>query len=282
MAGYDLIDAYLGSLADRLRWRRDIEELIVELGDHLYSATEQLEFEGRPADVAQRKVLVRFGSAQDVAIALATTQGGGIAAPTRFTQRSGRTAICCAALWPAVAVMWWLSLYLDRRTGRWEGSARVAYVAGNTTLLMATVLTVVVVIGLKRRHGGIGLAGIASVGFAVLAVMLSVFGWFVVGWGLVSAIAAGLVGVGTMRVGIAPRVPAAGFSGAWIIGAVTWCGLRILETGGADEWGNYPVVDLSGLTVGSVLVALGLAGLGRWLKNEEPADLRSREPWAVA
>jgi hypothetical protein len=272
VASYDLIDSYLGALAGRLRWRHDVDELIAELGDHLYSATEQLELDGRQVEVAQRKVLDRFGSAECVATALVTTPGGGVAVPTRFTQRSGRAAVVGAAAWPSVATGWWLSMFLESRTGRWEGGARLAYVAGNAALLVATMLTVVVVVGLNRRHGGIGLLGVAGVIFAVLAAVLSVFGWFVIGWGLLSTIAAALIGIGAMRIGIAPLLPAAAFASAWVLGAAVWCGLRALEVGGADEWGNYAVADLSALTVGSVVMTFGLVGLGRWLKDESPAE----------
>ena len=61
MAGYDLIDSYLGELAERLRWRRDVDELIDELGDHLWARAEELELAGEELDVAQRAALERFG-----------------------------------------------------------------------------------------------------------------------------------------------------------------------------------------------------------------------------
>jgi hypothetical protein len=146
MAGYDLIDAYLGELAERLRWRRDVEELIDELGDHLWATVEGLEL---------------------------------------------------------------------------------------------------AVLGLNRRHGGIGLAGVGAVICAFLAVGLSLVGWFVIGWALLVALAAGLVGVGAIRVDIAPRVSAAAFAGAWTIATVAWGVMRALQVDGPDRWGNYPVVDLT-------------------------------------
>lgn len=57
VAGDDLIDTYLGELAARLRWRRDVDELIDELGDHLWATAEELELAGEEVDVAQRAAL---------------------------------------------------------------------------------------------------------------------------------------------------------------------------------------------------------------------------------
>ena len=38
MADYALIDGYLDSLRTAVRWRRDLDDLVAELEDHLYSA----------------------------------------------------------------------------------------------------------------------------------------------------------------------------------------------------------------------------------------------------
>ena len=222
------------------------------------------------------------GSVECVATAVATTPLGGVAVPTRFTQRAGRAAVMGAVAWPIVAAAWWLSELVEHRTSRFEGGARLAYMVGAVALLAATALTVVVVIGLNRRHGGIGLVGVAAVICSVLAVGLSLVGWFVIGWALLTAVAAGLVGVGAVRVDIAPRLPAAAFAGAWAIAATAWGVMRALEVGGPDQWGNYPVVDLTALTVGSVLMTAGSFGLGRWLLAETPAEPSADEPWATA
>ncbi len=282
MAGYDLIDSYLGELAARLRWRCDVDELIDELGDHLWATAEGLELAGEEVDVAQRAALDRFGSVECVATAVATTPLGGVAVPTRFTRRAGRAAVVGAVAWPIVAAAWWLSELVEHRTGRFEGGARVAYMVGAVALLAATALTVVVVVGLNRRHGGIGLVGVAAVICSVLAVGLSFVGWFVIGWALLTAVAAGLVGVGAARVDMAPRLHAAAFAGAWAIAAVAWGVMRAVKVGGPDQWGNYPVVDLTALTVGSVLMMCGSLGLGRWLLAETPAEAAADEPWAAA
>lgn len=281
MAGYDLIDTYLRELAERLRWRRDVDELIDELGDHLWATVEGLELAGENVDDAQRAALDRFGSVECVATAVATTPLGGVALPTRFTRRAGLAAVMGAVAWPIVVVAWWLSEVVEQRAGRFDGGARVAYMVGGVALLAATGLTALVVLGLNRRHGGIGLAGVGAVICAFLAVGLSFFGWFVIGWALMTALAAGLAGVGAIRVHIAPRVSAASFAGAWTIAAVAWGVMRALEVGGPDRWGNYPVVDLAALTVGSALMAVGSLGLGRWLLAETPVEPAEDEAWAA-
>ncbi len=46
MADYALIDGYVDTLRARMRWRGDVEDLVAEVRDHLYSAVEGLEAGG--------------------------------------------------------------------------------------------------------------------------------------------------------------------------------------------------------------------------------------------
>jgi hypothetical protein len=56
-------------------------------------------------------------------------------------------------------------------------------------------------------------------------------------------------------------------------GGVTWAVLRFGEAGSPDEHGEYLVANLAGFTIGSIILASGLIGMGRWLSNEEPVEL---------
>lgn len=42
MARYALIDGYLDTMRTQIRWRRDIDDLVSEMEDHLYSTVENL------------------------------------------------------------------------------------------------------------------------------------------------------------------------------------------------------------------------------------------------
>jgi hypothetical protein len=84
------------------------------------------------------------------------------------------------------------------------------------------------------------------------------------------------------RVDVAPRAATAAFGGAWTLGVITWIVLRALEVGTADEWGDYWVAHWALLGVGVSVMAIGLVGLGTWLRAEQPADLGPAEPFATA
>ncbi len=61
MAEYALIDGYLDAFRTQVRWRRDVEDLVAEVGDHLYSTVERFEARGTDPRLAQRQTLDRFG-----------------------------------------------------------------------------------------------------------------------------------------------------------------------------------------------------------------------------
>ena len=42
MARYALIDGYLDTMRTEIRWRRDLDDLVSEMEDHLYSTVENL------------------------------------------------------------------------------------------------------------------------------------------------------------------------------------------------------------------------------------------------
>ncbi len=88
MARYALIDGYLDSMRSTIRWRRDLDDLVAEMEDHLYSTTEQLLARGTDVVDAQRATLARFGDPKVLAAAYASNHRGGIAVPTIFTRAS--------------------------------------------------------------------------------------------------------------------------------------------------------------------------------------------------
>jgi len=98
-----------------------------------------------------------------------------------------------------------------------------------------------------------------------------------------------LIGLGVMlfalslrRRDLAPRVSTVMWGSGMALGAITWQVLRWREVGDPDRWGDYPLVTAIALPAGVVVMAIGLAGIGRWLGGEQPADLTPREPLSTA
>lgn len=197
--------------------------------------------------------------------------------PTKFTRLAGIAAIVSAVLWAASAAMWLVDHFLDP-----SGRAEIAVgSAAFMTLVGAAASSGLLIIGLHRRHGGLGplgAIGLALVGVGVVATLMF---WFVMGWGLLLAAGMLLVALAVHARGLAPTAATVAFGGGWSIGVITWSVLRVLEVGTRDQWGDYPIVSPTAIAVGVAILAPGLIGLGRWLSTETPQDLDSPESLAA-
>jgi hypothetical protein len=98
-----------------------------------------------------------------------------------------------------------------------------------------------------------------------------------------------LIGVGVLlfaisllRRDLSPRLWTAVWGGGMAVGAITWYVLRWMKVGNPDQWGDYPLAVAFALPIGVVIMAIGLAGIGRWLRGEQPVDLTPSEPLATA
>ena len=85
MARYTLIDGYLDMMRSEIRWRRDLDDLVSEMEDHLYSTVEHLLATGLEPSAAQQATLDRFGEPEVLAAVYASSNSGGIAVPTQST-----------------------------------------------------------------------------------------------------------------------------------------------------------------------------------------------------
>ncbi|MEZ5409821.1 MAG: hypothetical protein R2761_17470 [Acidimicrobiales bacterium] len=273
MASYELIDDYLAGLRRRMAWHPAADDVIAEAKDHLLSAVESVLISGATADAAQVSALDRFGDPDTVAAAHIHTRRGGPAMPTRFTKAAGAAAMTAAALWVASAAVWLLDHIFDPAG---EAETVTTFVA-LLTLVAAATLTGVLVVALHRRHGGLGVLGGIGAGFVGLGIVATVMFWFVMGWGVLMAAGMLLIALAVRSRGLAPTKATAAFGAAWIVGVATWSVLRLLEVGTRDEWGDYPVVSPIAITVGALILAPGLIGLGRWLGGESPAATERRE-----
>ena len=89
-----------------------------------------------------------------------------------------------------------------------------------------------------------------------------------------------LIGVGVLLFGssllrrdLAPRIWTVVWGGGMALGAITWYVLRGFEVGDVDQWGDYPLAVAIALPIGLIVMAIGLIGIGLWLRGEEPVDI---------
>ena len=121
---------------------------------------------------------------------------------------------------------------------------------------------------------------IATVGmvFVGLGAVAGVLAWLVMLWASLIAIGALLFAIAVAREDVAPRPPVHLLGSAWIVGIASWTTICFLEVGSRDEWGDYWLANILGLMTGTLLFALALVMLGRWLRSEEPVQIELLEP----
>lgn len=266
MAEYALIDGYLAALRTQVRWRKDVEDLVAEVEDHLYSTVERFEARGTDTSLAQRKTLDRFGDPDLMAEAFASTPRGGIALPNKFTVTAGTAAVVGAALWVATAVYGIAIFYRDTE---WLP----AYLTFVVLVVGASVMTLLTTAALRERHGGLGWLGLgglivfgAGTAFAFIAT------WAVPFWLAVQGVGLLLVALAMLPLGVAPRAATIAYGAGQLVGVAGYALMSYLEVGTPDQFGNYPSAGF-GAAIGLCVTAAGLLGIGMWLRNEEPAEL---------
>jgi len=287
VANYALIDGYLESMRSSIRWRRDLDDVIAEMEDHLISATERFEARGAEHTAAQQRTLEQFGDPKVLAVAFASTPTGGIAVPTTFTISAGVFAIASAAAWIIGLVAIAISAGLPDATGvdpeQFVANGQtLSFIAGAMSLLTAGGLMLVAMIGLYRRHGSLGILGIVGLAIAGLGVATLLIAWAFALWMTLIGVGVLLFSIPLLRRELTPRLSTIMWGGGMALGAATWYVLRAMEAGDPDQWGDYPLATAIALPIGVIIMAIGLAGVGRWLQTEEPVDLTPSEPLATA
>jgi hypothetical protein len=275
MARYGLIDGYLDTMRTEIRWRRDLDDVVSEMEDHLYSTVEGLLASGTEPQAAQRTTLDRFGEPEVLKAVYASTPTGGIAVPTKNTIRAGTFALVAGGLWLLGSVTYLLMILTDGPDGagtlnlNWQ----VFYAVFSAAILAGGVLTVLSMIGMSKRSGGLGFFAMAGLAIVVLGVAASVLAWAVPFWMGVQGVGLVVFGGVALRNGTAPKLPTMLTASGFIIGVITFVVLNVAQVGPTDSYGDYPLAWGIGGAVGMVLVSAGLIGWGRWLRAEEPADI---------
>ncbi len=268
MARYALIDGYLEAMRSRIRWRSDLDDLVAEMEDHLYSTTEGLCARGFDHVAAQRATLDRFGDPAVLQAAYASNHRGGIAMPTAFTQQAGRLALAAAGLWIVATVLVAISTWFDP-----DGWLPL-YLAIAGTVTIAGTFGIVALVGLGNRLGGFGAVGLVGIVIAGLGVLASfVLTWAVPFWMPMQGVGLLLVALAARRSTEVPQLGLLAVGSAFLLGTIGFAVGTMTEIGWRDQWGDYPVAWFAGAGIGMVVLALGLALVGRWLAGEEPADV---------
>ena len=264
MAEYALIDGYLDAFRTQVRWRTDVEDLVAEVEDHLYSTVERFEAKGTDPKLAQRQTLERFGDPDLMAEAFASTPRGGIAVPTKFTNTAGLAGIAASVLWVAAVAIFWIGQDFDNTS---------VYLIWTSSILAGGGLTAWATLGFRQRLGGLGRLGLAGFVILVIGVVLSFISWAIPLWMAMQGVGMLFISLAALPTGIAPKPATAAYGSGMLLGLVTFVVLRALEVGPVDEWGDYEVAWQGGLTVGLLVTAAGILGLGLWLRGEEPVDI---------
>jgi hypothetical protein len=253
-AEHRLIAAYLVELRHSLDGIHtdDADEIVAEVEDHLCEAADRY---------GELEALARFGTPNLVAATFHREARKGAAVPTTFTKRAGLVA----ALSPLVLALGaWANEFTNR--GFAHGAAVLFEV-------FAFPAVVVGILGLRARHGGLGLLG--RVGFwafvagPVFSIAMPWAGIVITGGLWAGSFA--LLGTAMLRAGVLPRPPVILFGFSAVVSIVIATAL----TGAGNDVGEAWVVPL-------VLQFAGFAWLGWAMWREEVLVMPGSGPWASA
>ena len=266
MARYALIDGYLETMRSEIRWRRDLDDLVSEMEDHLYSTVEHLLATGLEPSAAQRATLDRFGEPEAVAAVYASTNNGGLAVPTRTTRRAGTFAFIAAGAWLAAAGAYALeTIFADQ----WQ----VYYGVFSALILVGGVFTLLTMVGLGKRLGGLGSVGIVALAIAGLGAAASLVAWAIPLWMGLQGIGYLIFATAVRSRDTAPRPSTLAVAMGFVIGVGVFMVANLAKIGWTDSYGDYPLAWVIGAATGFLILGSGLIGWGTWLRSEEPANI---------
>lgn len=260
-----LIAAYLTELRYSLGKLADIEDVIAEVDDHLLTAVAHLVSGGMSRADAEAQAVARFGSPTLVARIYAEEAKRGAAVSTRLTRWAGMAAMTAPPLMIGGITVANLSASTQPGSG-----------IGVAASLTAAAAFVFALVGLRRRHGGLGVLGRLAFWLAVVSFPAAMpFGYagFIV-LGVELGLVVLLLGIGLLRAGILPWPAVVLFAFSWPLwGPVAWVITALSDD--ANKYAELPIV----------ATILGFMWLGRTMWREPALDVRpsqQNEPMALA
>ncbi len=177
-------------------------------------------------------------------------------------------ATCSAIGWGVAVAGFFAAAAADAAWG-WDGVASMVYGVASMVLVASGALLVVTQVRIGRLGDRLGAVATIGIGISALGALLSFVAWAIVVWTTVLGAGTLLFGLPLLRRGLLPRPWGHAFTFALPAAAVVaWAGAVLFDAGGGDA---SPVVSAvyNGLVAAAVLVlAAGLAGLGRWMRTE--------------
>lgn len=264
MAGDNTIDDYLTELHRRVgSWHGRPDDVVAEAADHLSERVDALVADGHTPGHAAACAIADYGSPGEVADAhLRAAHRPAI--PTATTRTSGALAIGGGVAWIALVVL--AVLLPDDSTIAWIGTAQVFHVA--------IAASVVAMSGLWRRHGGLGLLSFLAIVPAVLAAPFVFFVWPIPAWTVLLGAASLLFGIPVIRRRSAPLASSIALTAGLPVAAAAVLGAELFVTRTGEDYAfleSAPIVGV--MCVGFVVHGLGLIGVGRWMRSEEPLEI---------
>ena len=175
----------------------------------------------------------------------------------------------CSAIGWGVAVAGFIAADAADAAWGWDGVASMVYGVASMVLVASGALLVVTQVRIGRLGGRLGAVATIGIGVSALGALLSFVAWAIVLWTTVLGVGTLLFGVPLLRRGLLPRpwgqavtfaLPAAS--------VVAWAGAVLFDAGAEDASPVVAAVN-NGLVAAAVLVlAAGLAGLGRWMRTD--------------
>ena len=184
--------------------------------------------------------------------------------PTEFTKTAGMFALAASVLWLASLAIIWLGKFADD-FDTW------IYLVWSASIVLAGTFTFVATLGLRQRHQTFRRSGTVGLVILGVGVVLSIISWALPLWMTVQGVGMLLVVLAILPERVAPRAASVAYGSGMLIGGVLFGVLTAMKVGTPDQFGDYILAWDIGLTVGLVIVAAGMLGIGLWLRGEEPA-----------
>jgi hypothetical protein len=264
MARDDTIDDYLTELHRRVAaWHRRPDEVVAEAADHLSERVEALAVDGHDADQAIAAAIAGFGSPSEVADAhLRAAHRPAI--PTTGTRTWGVLAMVGGVAWIGLVLL--VIVLPDDNTLAWLGLAQVFH--------LAVAMSIVAMFGLWQRHGGLGsLSALACIP-AALAAPFVLFVWPIPAWTMLLGLASLLFGIPVIARRMAPLVSSIALTAGLAVSGAAVLGAEIFVTNTREDFAfleSDPII--VAMVAGIIIYGLGLMGVGRWMRGEEPVEV---------